>query len=187
MTRTMGILLAGLAAVGSMASISAAQAAPLLFTLTGSDTFSFTLASPSTPSGQETENFFGPVFYYSSVSGFNGSATTFPFLTFYNAANGGGLSVGTKVGDYSGDSGTVTYDLFNVDSTAQLYSGAQTAPVFATGTYGLTTLSSGDETLVISDVPTAVPETATWAMLLVGLGAIGVAMRRRTTVAVSYA
>lgn len=33
----------------------------------------------------------------------------------------------------------------------------------------------------------AVPETATWAMMLVGLGAVGFAMRRRQTVRVAYA
>lgn len=39
----------------------------------------------------------------------------------------------------------------------------------------------------VSVTQSAVPETATWAMMLVGMGTIGFAMRRRQNVSVTYA
>ena len=65
-----------------------------------------------------------------------------------------------------------------------LFSGPGSAPVFAPGTFQLTNPFFPDQnsTLVISavGVPGAVPEPATWAMLILGFGAVGIGVRRRT-------
>lgn len=78
---------------------------------------------------------------------------------------------------------------------------ASNAP-FSTYTYSYTATGSGtlqayiralgagsdNVGVVIDDVSlTAVPEPATWAMMIIGFGFIGAAMRRRQTVRVSFA
>lgn len=62
-----------------------------------------------------------------------------------------------------------------------IFTGPVSAPVFATGTFQLTNNFFPDQnsTLTISQVASAVPEPATWAMMLIGFGALGSAMRRR--------
>ena len=52
------------------------------------------------------------------------------------------------------------------------------APVFVPGIYG----EDGDDTITIGSAP----ETATWAMMLVGLGVIGFAARRRLKVGFAF-
>jgi hypothetical protein len=51
------------------------------------------------------------------------------------------------------------------------------------------TMSDGDnhDMWYVRDVKSAVPEPGTWAMMMVGIGAIGVAMRRRQRVTVRFA
>jgi len=63
----------------------------------------------------------------------------------------------------------------------QLFSGTYDMPGFAPGTFKLSGFSEGstDGLLTISAVSGAVPEPATWAMLLAGFGAVGGSMRRR--------
>lgn len=51
---------------------------------------------------------------------------------------------------------------------------------------GITGFSGNYERLVFTDLGAAVPEPSTWAMIVLGFGALGGAMRRRK-VAVSYA
>ncbi|QJU57071.1 PEP-CTERM sorting domain-containing protein [Sphingomonas sp. AP4-R1] len=70
----------------------------------------------------------------------------------------------------------------------QLFTGTTTAPVFLTGTFGLSDIPRNrttdpiqvNYTLTVTDISSAVPEPATWAMMLVGFGGIGTAIRRRT-------
>jgi hypothetical protein len=83
------------------------------------------------------------------------------------------------------------FDIFNSATNAsiarvtgaQLFSGTNQAPIFSMGSYklnGLLPFSGG--TLTISAVNSAVPEPATWAMMILGMGAVGYAMRRRQKV-----
>ena len=66
----------------------------------------------------------------------------------------------------------------------QLYSGAEATPTFLTGTFLLTEFGgTGTYTLTISNpAAAAVPEPATWAMMLAGFGMVGVGLRRRSAV-----
>jgi hypothetical protein len=100
--------------------------------------------------------------------GVPGSLTpgAFSDVDYYNAASSGPLGPGGFEAGPIGDFGP------------QLYSGAEAAPVFAPGTYAL---SQG--TLSV----TAVPEPATWSLMLVGFGALGVVLRSRRRASESLA
>ena len=65
---------------------------------------------------------------------------------------------------------TTTYNFF-FDSTA----------LGTVGTY--TTILGNTATLVVGETSSAVPEPATWALMLVGFGAVGYGMRRKRTLA----
>ena len=169
------LAVAGASAI-ALLSNPAASAAPLLFTISGADNFSFTLASPSNPSGQYTGGLGFPALYFEGVI-VQGAPEV---VTFYGASNAGGFSVGSLPGD---DEGMVLYDFIR-GYGLQLYQGTISSPVFAIGSYPL--LGGDPSTLVISAPEAAVPEIATWAMMMSGISAIGLAMRRQPRLRVSY-
>lgn len=70
-----------------------------------------------------------------------------------------------------------TFDVSANVFGAQAYSGSEAAPVFAPGVFaGVDHVDGLSGVLTITEM-SGVPEPATWAMLLIGLGAIGAAMR----------
>ncbi len=93
-------------------------------------------------------------------------------IQFFNADLGGGfinLDPADKVGT---SSYLVTYG-------AQLYTGSEAAPTMLTGRFTLFDAFSNAPLLLSV---TAVPEPGTWAMLILGFGIAGFALRRRTAV-----
>ena len=65
------------------------------------------------------------------------------------------------------------------------FGGTASAPTFTPGTYNLKDFGfAGEATLILQADPdaSAVPEPATWGMMILGLGAMGFAMRRRAKV-----
>jgi hypothetical protein len=73
-------------------------------------------------------------------------------------------------------------------SPSDLFSLIDDQPVFNFGTFNLTSIVSGSSTLRISAATPAVPEPATWGMMMLGFGALGGAMRRqRATARVRFA
>jgi hypothetical protein len=98
-------------------------------------------------------------------------------LTFYNDLVRGGLEI------YDAQGAT----LWLVTDGPQLYTGTESAPTFSLGSFGMTEvpgLGSGRYTLTVTDLdagpgPADVPEPATGAMLLAGLGLLYASRKRR--------
>ena len=83
---------------------------------------------------------------------------------------------------------------FSQFSGEQLFTGSLSAPVFRTGTFALFGGAEGVRQIasleITSTAAAGVPEPDSWALMIVGFGAIGAAMRqrrRRQTVRVTYA
>lgn len=157
-----------------------ASAAPLLFsftgqTLTGPVTASFQLDSNPVPSRINDQPIInsGQIFFDNVPGVFNGVAQTASSISF-----GTGLASAFQI------SGTT--NPFAQFAGAPVFTGPLTAPVFRPGTFSFTGFSNG--TLTVSQVAAAaVPEPATWAMLIAGFGGIGFAMRRRAKVRTTVA
>lgn len=159
-------------ATAMVAVASPAYAAPLLFNFSGpSGTAVFQLDSNPTPNSSQT--FIGSdQFSFSNVAGtFGGIAGTASTISFGNGIFASLSIVAPNLG-------------FTQFTAPTLFTGSPSSPTFLTGTFTLINPFFGNGTLTISPVAAgAVPEPATWAMMLAGFGAIGFAMRRRSKVA----
>ena len=108
----------------------------------------------------------------SDVAGtYNGSPTTFDELFFFVSSEDGGLQLN--------DQSVTLYDL----AGSQLFTGTTSNPTFVPGNYLMSTFGSQDHLYSLSISSTGVPEPATWAMMMLGLGAIGLALRQRRRIA----
>jgi hypothetical protein len=146
---------------------SQANAAPQYrFVITGSQTIKFVLDASPTPPVVDPGNYFvlpGVTGTINNVSttfdlGFGSPSYFFNFGLINNVIGTGFVSTGTS-----------------------LFTGSESAPTFKLGTFSLTpNTPDPDYTLTI----TAVPEPASWAMLLAGFGALGMMVRRRRDVTV---
>lgn len=171
------ILLAGAA----MFSATSAHAAT--FNLTGAHTASFALPlSPTAidPEGQAAGLNDPTIFGLESVATVDGTTTPVLFH-FYTDAGGGGfdlISLGATFFRYS-------------PAGPSIFTGTVSSPTFVSGEYDFTDFdlpALSYHLSVTTDAVAAVPETATWAMMLAGFGMIGFAARRRKTpVRVTYA
>jgi hypothetical protein len=148
---------------------SQAAAAVDLFTISGNGTSaSFNLNSSPIPSGTSSTDFL-----MSDVAGtYNGSPTTFAELFFFVSGEGGGLQLNTQF--------LTLYDL----GGDQLFTGTTSNPTFIPGNYLMSTFGSEDHLYSLSiSSSSGVPEPATWTMMMLGFGAIGLALRQRRRIA----
>ena len=161
------LLLCGIA-LSSVAASVPANAQALNFTLSGARNATFTLSS-STPNSFTTNAVVGDQIFFNNVAGiFGGSAGT------------GNISFGTNtIADLNIQSSNL--DFTQLFGSAILFTGSPSSPTFALGTFNLSGgFTSGASTLTISQAAVAaVPEPGTWAMMLLGFGAVGFAVRRR--------
>lgn len=162
------------AVVVALLSAGVANAGLYQFNLTGDYTADWKLNSTVNSDDAVDDQ----VFVVWDVEGnFPGSLTDFVDLYFYNANAGGGM----EIYDYYTETTLLLTD------GAQLYTGSEGTPTFRLGTFGLTEFAgSGSYTLTVTDLnavpvpdPVDVPEPATAAMLLGGLGALYASRKRR--------
>jgi hypothetical protein len=143
-------------------SVPGNAATTLRFTLTGDLDASWT--GPASP----TVINFAPGFFDDAAVNEIG----FFFLRSYSTGSLGGIAVST-----------VRPGLFNFVSTGpQIFTGPTSNPTYRTGVFALTRFDAnrpGNGTLTIS----AIPEPASWALMIAGFGLVGSALRRRKAVA----
>lgn len=174
------VLTVGASAAALFCGAATAHAEALKFTWVepgaGGGSVSFVQDSNPTPIGYDD------TYTDVAISGFAGSLG--PYTS-------GGVTYGPYSGPYSSidwfpTSANGGFGLWN-DATGDLdvsvlgfqaFNGPDGAPVFAPGVYTGQDFYSGlDGTLTVTAMSGGVPEPATWAMLQLGLGAVGAAMR----------
>jgi hypothetical protein len=152
-------------AILSLAATSASAATTLKFTLTGDLDASWTLPASPVPTTSSLN-----AFSVSNVQGVWAGVPGTRTVVFAAENAGGGIGI----------TSANAIDFFGMGPT--LFTGPTTAPTFRTGTFSLTVrpaIVRGNGTLTISSIP-AIPEPATWAMMIAGFGLVGMAARRRT-------
>ena len=151
-------------------SAGVANAAIYQYQLTGDYTASWQLDSAATPDDTMANTYIG---FYDVQGTFPGSVQNLADLYFYNGEQLGGL----EIFDLSAQ-----LDLLMTEGP-QLYSGSENNPTFLLGTFNLTDLNgSGTYVLTVTDLdatpPGTVPEPATAAMLIAGLGLFAASRKR---------
>ncbi len=160
------LFLAGIAPVLALGAVAPANAELVRFELTGGKTASFVIDTSVTPSFA-SQSAFGDQLSYNGISGiFGGTPGT--------ASIGFGTSIFAQLNIQGTPLGFTQYA-----GATDLFSFVNSQPVFRTGTFALSSITSGPAQITISSAATAVPEPAAWAMLIVGFGAVGMTLRTR--------
>ena len=146
----------------------------LKFTLTGPYAAVWFIDSNPTPDAISPVSFslYDVEGNYSQIPGNTGPVNYLADFTFYDSSFDGGFYA---TNFYDGN------DLLTTDG-AQLFGGTVAAPTFSSGNYTLTDFNDRSISYnlsIASAAMPAVPEPASWALMIVGFGAVGGAMRYR--------
>jgi PEP-CTERM motif len=155
-------------AMVALAASAPAHASQLMFDFSGpSGTALFQLNSSPTPDYVNTVLPGSDQFGFNNVAGvFDGTPGVASTINF-----GEGIVASLNI---------VANGLgFTQFSSPTLFTGSANAPTFLTGSFTLNNPFFGNGTLTISPIASAVPEPTTWAMMIVGFGLVGGAMRFR--------
>ena len=161
------LLLCGIALSSAFAAVPA-YAQAVTFTLTGSRNATFTL-DDSIPDSSTSSALVGNQIFFNAVAG-----------TFGGTAGIADISFGTNlIADLNIQSASLGFT--QLSAAGDLFTGPASNPIFNTGTFSLSGgFLAGPATLTITRAAVAaVPEPGTWAMMLIGFGAMGVSMQRR--------
>ena len=156
-------ILSRAAVAATLLCAGVANAALYQFTVSGDYSASWQLDSAPTPDLAPV----GLGITFGDVTGVYANAVSeLADVSFFNGSMGGGMSIE----DYYGGTFLLIAD------GPQIYEGSEETPLFHTGTYALTEYQgTASYTLTIA----AVPEPATYGMLLAGMALVAVAARRR--------
>jgi hypothetical protein len=151
-------LLVAAASIAAITLGATAHAGTLLFSYSDTGGVSFTYEQSSTPTPTNySANFADSV----PIQDFQGNIGPYSSMSYFTTAASGGF---------------VTPDGLVNGGGPQIFAGTVSNPVFAPGTFAIDeVLAQQTGTLTIS----AVPEPASWAMMLAGLGGLGGMMRSR--------
>jgi len=158
---------------GATLAPATASAATLLFTLSGGRNATFQLDSNPTPTSGQTFLGSEQAAFTNLPGTVNGAPATIETVSF-------GTGIFATLSVVAPGLGFTQFG-----GGGPLFTGTGAQPVFAPGTFKLTNFFFPDQnsTLVISAVAAGVPEPSAWALLILGFGVVGAAMRRRTTLA----
>jgi PEP-CTERM motif len=142
--------------IAALTCAATAQAETLLFSYSEPGlNFSFEQSSNPTPIAYQDDNY-----TQTPVTDWTGSVGPYTSIVWYSTDQSGMFDTPDSVYDIVG---------------AQVYSGSESNPTFTPGVYTASDMNRDylGGTLTI----TAVPEPASWALMLIGLGALGAALR----------
>ncbi len=163
---TKKIVIAAAAAMAMAISAAPASAETFLFKLSGSRNATFSFDPVATSPSFRNSTFIGDQLAFDAVPGTFGGVVGTARISFGN----------NLVADLNIQNANLGFTQF---SSPDFFRLVGTQPVFTPGTYNLTSIGSGASTLSISQLAGAVPEPATWAMMILGFGVVGGALRRR--------
>jgi hypothetical protein len=154
-------------ALATIASAASATSPIYTFTLTGDYQAEWTL--PASP----TNIFFGDGFEVEGRGTMAGVPDTVAVFAFVGPQSGGGLQL-NLLEDFG-------FFLVFDGAGDVLFTGPSSSPTFKTGTFSLTRrgLGVGTGVLTIAGQAPAIPEPASWALMIAGFGLVGSALRRR--------
>lgn len=183
------LILGAVALCGVLGALAAgthpAAAAEVRFTVVSSDApgiVSWLLPQSPAPAFAEPDVYFvleGPILGGVEGSSLGDGQVLFEVFSFVTGDFGGGLNTFAFIALDAVNPGEFDIPYGFELQGEQLFTGTPGAPTFRLGTFTLQDTAGllGDFTLTISAV--GVPEPGAWALMLLGFGAAGAALRRR--------
>ena len=160
-------ILVAMTAIAATTATAPANAATLLFQLSGSRNATFAFDPTTATPSFRSSSFIGDQISFNGVAGTFGGVVGTASVGFGNFL----------VADLNIQNPNLGFTQFTSPDFFRLVG---TRPEFTLGTFQLNSLVSGRSELTISELALgAVPEPATWAMLILGFGMVGGAIRYR--------